>query len=194
MMMRVDRSSRTSPVRMGVLNILVMVIALSLAVLTVLALATAQAGRALSERESDNVQATYACEVSGQQLLAAVDGTAVLLDEADADAELLLRTMEAAVPTFAEAAESGALAAEYGMAASVETLTAAQATELLGERIEALAPTAICAVHGRLTTADRQSLDCIIAVNADRSCTVLAWQQSKLWDDIPTEHLLRTDR
>lgn len=181
------------PVRMGTLNLLVMVIALSLAVLAVLALTTAQAGRTLSQREAESTQATYACETAGQQFLAAIDAQLASLHiDGGATPEHLLRTMQAAAPLLAATGEEGDLPAQFGMQGRVDALTTSQATELLGTRIEALAPRAVGALQGSFTTEGDQNLTCLVALNDDGTYTVIQWQQSKLWGSTPEEQLFQT--
>lgn len=184
--------ARTGAVRMGVLNLLVMVIALSLAVLAVLALTTARAGQTLSEREAQTVQEIYACDAAGQRFLAAADAQIALFEDDDS-ADHILLTMLTAEGNLAQAAQDDQIAAACGVQAQVEALTRYEATDALGERMERAAPLTICALRGTFTAQDGQRLSCLVAINNDRTYTVLQWQQTKVWEDAPGETLLRID-
>lgn len=59
--------------KMGSLNLLVLVIALSLTVLSVLTLVTAQANMSLADKQAESINDTYAQEIAGQHFLASLD-------------------------------------------------------------------------------------------------------------------------
>ena len=56
--------------KMGALNLLILIIALSLTVLSVLTLVTAHANETLAQKQADSVTETYAEEIAGQAFLA----------------------------------------------------------------------------------------------------------------------------
>lgn len=62
-----------SSMKMGALNLLILVIALSLAVLSVLTLVTAHANETLADMQADAATETYAEEIAGQTFLASLD-------------------------------------------------------------------------------------------------------------------------
>lgn len=59
--------------KMGALNLLILIIALSLTVLSVLTLVTAHANETLAQKQADSVTETYAEEIAGQAFLASLD-------------------------------------------------------------------------------------------------------------------------
>lgn len=67
---------RKQPVRLGWLSLLLAVSMVCLAVLSVLAFATARASSALAKRQAQAVTELYALENEGQQWLAAADAAA----------------------------------------------------------------------------------------------------------------------
>ena len=121
--------ARTRPaVRMGVLNLLVMVIALSLAVLAVLSLATARAGQALAEREQQSVQEVYSCEAAGQRFLAALDDELAPARKAGGGAARIGEALQTGLADLQQQAVAGA----EGLSAQVELLEGQDASALEG--------------------------------------------------------------
>lgn len=180
--------SRRAPVRMGVLNLLVLVIALCLAVLAALALTTAQAGRTLSERQADELAQVQAAEAAGQQFLAQVDAQLAWLADNTADAQQLMRALESSAWSCAQAAQSIPQAQAAGMSAEVQV----RSPESFGASLTHLGstPDAIGLMIGSFTTDQQQNLTCTLAIRADATYEVLGWRQTKLWSDIPQEETL----
>lgn len=180
--------SRSHPVRMGVLNLLAMVIALGLAVLALLALTTAHAGAALSQRQADEMRQVYAAEAAGQQFVAAVDAQLSWLRQSDADAQQIMRTLDSAAWSCAQAAVNAPLAAEAGTAGEGSALT----SEQFGATTDHLsAGDTIGMVIGSFTTDQNQNLTCTLAIQADGTYEVIGWRQTKLWsEDAGSEQLL----
>ncbi len=90
-----------SSMRMGALNLLVLVIALCLMVLSVLSLVTARADSALVDRREMTVEETYAEEMAGQNFLRLMDKKLASSREIGIATDTLVSTMEAAVPLLA---------------------------------------------------------------------------------------------
>ena len=184
--------ARSHPVRKGVQNLQVVVIALSLAVLALLALVTAQAGARLSERQADELHQVYAAEAAGQQFLAVVDAQLDQLRQSSADPQQMMRMLDAAAQSCAQAAASAQEAAEAGTTGEAHALTPEQSAT----PIEHLAPTGqtIGVLIGSFTTEQNQNLTCTLAIHADATYEVIGWKQAKLWsDDANSERLLITE-
>lgn len=88
--------------RMGILNILVLVIAISLAVLGVLSLVTARAQVNLSAKQSESLQETYAEEVAGQSFLQLLDGRLAYSKQQGELSSGLIYVMNLATPVIVE--------------------------------------------------------------------------------------------
>ena len=181
-MARRVRSAQNAPVRMGMLNILMQVIALCLAVLAVLALSTARAGAALSERQAANVRETYAVEAAGQAFVAEVDAHVAALREGGIPADRFLAALE----------RSSASRDDAGITRDVRALSPAELDEALGRPV-ADAGT-LGALEATFTGPTGHAFTCVLAVEDDGTCTTLQWTSTRLWqDEAPAEQLLRTD-
>ena len=178
--------ARTRPaVRMGVLNLLVMVIALSLAVLAVLSLATARAGQALAEREQQSVQEVYSCEAAGQRFLAALDDELAPARKAGGGSA---RSGEALQTGLADLQQQAVAGAE-GLSAQVELLEGQDASALEGALRggEGHAPYVL---RTTFATESRQTLTCVVAVSDDGGYEVLQWRHLREWGEPPAQDLL----
>ena len=170
---------------MGVLNLLVMVIALSLAVLAVLSLATARAGQALTEREQQSMQEVYSCEAAGQRFLAALDDVLADGRQAGLSASAMGDALRAGVSGFQQQAISGA----EGLEVQVELLDQQEASAL-EEALRGADPLAAYVLRATFSTETRQTLTCVVAVNGDGAYEVLQWQQLREWGEPPAQDLL----
>lgn len=184
--------TKQNPVRMGVLNILMMVIVLSLAVMAVLALVTAHAGKVLNERQADEMQQVYALETAGQQFLSSVDAQLQWLAQNDTRPQQMLRALDAAAWGCAQSAISTQQAIAAGVSADAYTLD----PEHFGASLDSLNPKAdtVGLMMASFTTDKMQNLTCTLAINSDATYEVLTWKQTKLWsDEAPQEKLLTTN-
>lgn len=178
--------ARTRPaVRMGVLNLLVMVIALSLAVLAVLSLATAQAAQVLGDREEQSLQEVYRCEAAGQRFLAALDDSLAAARDAGGGSDRIGGALQAGLVDLQQQAAAGA----EGLSSQVELLESQDASALEGvlRGGEGHAPYVLRATF---STESRQTLTCVVAVDDDGAYQVLQWRQLREWGEPPAEDLL----
>lgn len=177
-------ASANAPVRMGMLNILMLVIALCLAVLAVLALSTARAGAALSDRQAANVRETYAVETAGQAFVAEVDAHLASLHAAGIPADRYLSAVE----------RSLVLQEAEGIICTVHTLSPAELDDALGRPVTGEDASMLGALEAVFTGPTGHQLTCVLGVSEDGACTTLQWTTTKLWqDEAPAEQLLRTD-
>lgn len=162
---------RSGSVRMGPISLFALVIIVCLAVMSVLALVTAHAALARSERQAASVSALYINERAGQELLASLDGELADLREADADRDETLARLSRALP------ELTADAADAAAATDTATDTQAPAVEI------AAVDRATATVSVRFVADDARALDIQIGITDDLACKVLAWKASALWTE-----------
>lgn len=162
---------RSGSVRMGPISLFALVIIVCLAVMAVLALVTAHAALARSERQAASVSALYINERAGQELLASLDGELAALREADADRDDALDRLSRTLPELA------ADAADAAAATDTTADTQAPAVELTAVDSET------ATVSVRLVADDARALDIQIGITDDLTCEVLAWKASALWTE-----------
>lgn len=114
-----------SSMRMGVLNLLVLVIALGLMVLCVLSLVTARADNTLSLRQVQSSQESYAQEMAGQDFLKAIDSRLASSRNAGTATDGLISALNLAAPMLAEDSAGYAMEhyADIEVSGVAETLT-----------------------------------------------------------------------
>ena len=162
---------RGGSVRMGPISLFALVIIVCLAVMAVLALVTAHAALARSERQAASVSARYINERAGQELLASLDGELADLREADADRdEALARLSRTLTQLAADAADA---------AAATDTAADAQAPTVELAAVDSAAAT----VSVRLVADNARALDIQIGITDDLACEILAWKASALWTE-----------
>ena len=160
---------RSGSVRMGPISLFALVIIVCLAVMAVLALVTAHAALARSERQATSVSALYINERAGQELLASLDGELANLREADADRDEALARLSRILPELAADAADAA--------AATDTAADAQAPTVELAAVDSAAAT----VSVRLVAGNARALDIQIGITDDLACEVLAWKASTLW-------------
>lgn len=180
-----------APMRMGMLNILVVVIALCLAVLSVLALSTARAGAALSERQAANVTETYAVESVGEELLAHLDEALTSFQAGGIPADRLVDAVNRNLQDYRMVRTQQADLAEPGIQFETSTLTSEELEAALG--VPNSDAGTLGALDIQVTGPSGHALSAIVALNDDGTYSVMQWKTMKLWeDDVQAEGLLRT--
>lgn len=147
----------TGTVRMGPIGIFALVVALCVAVMSVLALASANASLALAERQASFTRDGYANEAAGQAFVAAVDETAAGVRASGGDG-----------PAACDAVRDrmGDLLAEAG--AGVVAATA----EVDGDEVTA-----------RFSCESGRCLDIVLIIGDDATVSVASWKATTLWDE-----------
>lgn len=181
-----------APLRMGMLNILMVVIALCLAVLAVLALSTARAGAALSERQASNVRETYAVEAVGEQLAAQLDVALASFAEGGIPADRLLDAANRSLQDYAALRMQQTDLVDAGIQFESAVLSSAEMDEALGAA--AATDGTLGALKVQVTGPSGHALFALFALNDDATYSVMQWKAMKLWeDDAQAEALLRTN-
>ena len=155
-----------SSVRMGPISLFALVIIICLAVMAVLALATARAGLARSERQADSVSALYANERAGQELVARVDALLAQAREDGLDRDGATGLLADALPGLADAAASTAAAADLLPQVDAASVDPADATATV-----------------RFATESGRLLDIELTVTADLTCETSSWKATTLWTE-----------
>lgn len=161
-----------SSVRMGPISLFALVIIICLAVMAVLALATARAGLARSERQADSVSALYANERAGQELVARVDALLAQARGNGLDRDGATDLLADALPGLADAAASAAAAADEDADA-----------DLLPQVDAASVDPADATATVRFATASGRLLDIELTVTADLTCETSSWKATTLWTE-----------
>lgn len=155
--MAIKKTSRGS-VRMGPVSLLTLVIALCLAVMAVLAISSAKATYASTQRQASFTTETYVLEQAGQRLLANADAATSL---ADASPKLLLKG------TDADSVDADIAFGKTGDGAA--TQAAAQSTQ------DADVTCVFTAESGKTLT--------IQLAQDGTKCRVLEWQMDMTWNE-----------
>lgn len=203
--------TRTS-MRMGALNLLVLVIALSLSVLGVLSLVTANADDALAQRHADATTQAYANDVSGQEFMMLLDARLVSSRNAGEVTDGLVSTLRIAVQQMAESAveksaevypdvaieavsdvlDTAELASQMkvpSLYSSADAETLALLSDYQIELMKAL-DNCVVGVSAEFTTETGHNLYCLIGINSNATYTVLKWESTKLWYGDQKEEVL----
>lgn len=187
-------NARRPSMRMGSLNILVLVIAISLAVLSVLTFVSAHADQALSDRHGSMAQDTYLEERAGQCFLASLDETLqplqhmgyapddyaftlqMQLDRIEAELMTLMGpdgleglTYDAAVLTVPQMQE--------GLGLTMVSTESQAASDLLD-----MSNGCVCGIRASFLSPEGRILDCIVGINTDGTYAVLSWNMTKTWE------------
>lgn len=161
-----------SSVRMGPISLFALVIIICLAVMAVLALATARAGLARSERQADSVSALYANERAGQELVARVDALLAQAQKDGLDRGGATDLLADALPGLADAAASATAAADEDADA-----------DLLPQVDTASVDPADATATVRFATESGRLLDIELTVTADLTCETSSWKATTLWTE-----------
>lgn len=158
--------TRNTPVRMGVLNLLTLIIALCLAVLAVLSLTTAHRSELLSKRQSEHLQNVFIAEQVGQEFLAEVD------------TELAILVAQGYTPNT--------------MAATLQNIPFQPSVH---QNVSHFIQDADNTVTATFTTPSNQSLTCVLTISSNGTYEITEWKSVKLWnEEVEGEQLLRTPK
>lgn len=167
---------RTGSVRIGPVSILTLVVALCLAVLAVLSVATANANRARAERQALFTADDYANEIAAQTLTADLSdlvaerrGTGETVSQGDVD-----RLIEAAC----------AAAADEGTADSTPTGAAVLDAGATGDGAGPVAT-----VTASFETPRKRRLDITLEITASQEVRITSWKTSTTWTEDTTDTL-----
>lgn len=176
---RENRGQRAS-MRMGVLDLFVVIIGICLAVLAVLALSTSMASLRLSERQTQGMQQIYDVDTAGQRFAADLDGKVqevVLAGTAVSDMLAAInRELTDVVDDVASASEEILVEAEIRqpdqMAASFddESITF-DVTQYIG------------GVRVLFTSEDGYLLTCLFGIDGKGAVEALTWKSTRIWDE-----------
>ena len=161
-------------VRMGPISLFTLVITLCLAVLAVLAVTTAQATYAATERQAAFTSDTYANETAAQTFVAGVDAQLAGVREQGGGRTEALAALEGALDSVAADAADGRVTVDASM----------------GEGANAGADTGAGDVSATFTTESGCSLNVVLEVLADATYQILQWKTTTLWDDEGTGETL----
>lgn len=126
--------ARKNTVKMGSLNLLILVIAICLALLSVLSITTARAQSNLTERESLTVQETYAEECAAQYFLSCIDADLAPLRQGVIPSSRVLPTLGMMVRQYAD--QAVALPSVEGNGITVEAQVLSQEAMMAELRLD----------------------------------------------------------
>lgn len=177
---RRDIRGQRASMRMGVLDLFVVIIGICLAVLAVLALSTSLASLRLSERQTQGMQSIYNVDTAGQRFAADLDGKVqeVVLSGAAAPDMLAAINLELTdvVDDVASASEGTLVEAEVRqpdqMAASFDDeLSSLDTTQYIG------------GVRALFTSEDGYLLTCLFGIDDKGAVEALTWKSTRIWDE-----------
>ncbi len=188
-------------VRMGPISLFTLVIVLCLAVMAVLTVTTAEASRALMNRQAAATAEIYIDEVAAQAFVASLDSSLLEYREAHADAAgaadagaasgtadaidatELKNTLTGALPTCVSAAETAAKAQGSFVNVDARTVEGEDVAQVAGVFGAAdVGPDALGLAidfeteHGRL-------LSVVLQVHKDGTYSILSWKTTTKWSD-----------
>lgn len=173
------RSQRAS-MRMGVLDLFVVIIGICLAVLAVLALSTSMASLRLSERQVQGIQQTYDVDTAGQRFAADLDGKvqhAIASGVAPSD---LIAAMESELVDMIDDVSS----ASDGILVEAETRLPDQMASSLGEGIGTSGLVQyVGGVRALFTSDDGYLLTCLFGIDNNGAVKPLTWKATRIWDE-----------
>ena len=174
-----NRSQRAS-MRMGVLDLFVVIIGICLAVLAVLALSTSMASLRLSERQTQNIQHAYDVDTAGQRFAAdlvgkvqeaILSGVAVPDVLARVDGELI-----DLIDDVASASEAILVEAEVR-----------HPDQMASSLNEDSSPTNLASyvggVRATFTSDDGYLLTCLFGIDDKGAVKALTWKSTRIWDE-----------
>lgn len=173
------RNQRAS-MRMGILDLFVVIIGICLAVLAVLALSTSMASLRLSERQVQGMQQIYDVDTAGQRFAADLDGKVqeVILSGIDAGDMLTAINRELAdvVDDVASASEEILVEADVRlpdqMASSFDDqYSSVDLTRYVG------------GVRALFTSDDGYLLTCLFGIDDKGAVDALTWKSTRVWDE-----------
>lgn len=174
-----NRSQRAS-MRMGVLDLFVVIIGICLVVLAVLALSTSMASLRLSERQTQNMQHAYDVDTAGQRFAAALDGKVQdAIRSGVAVSDVLARVDADLVDLIDDVAS-----------ASEEILVEAEVRHLdqmSSSLNEGNSPSDLTSYVGGIralfTSEDGYLLTCLFGIDDKGAVKALTWKSTRIWDE-----------
>ncbi len=204
--------------RMGSLNLLVLVIALCLAVMGVLSVVTAQASGNLSARQAETSQELYAEESAAQYMLSEVDGILANVRQGHVRSSRMTGTISDASERICAAAEELETSQAVGLTASLETFTpnstsSSKASGQSGITLDdnpfgsgqtasqepTISPFLAESMEGctggvtfTLKTPSGLNLACMIGLYPDGTYTIFQWETFRSWNEAVRNEMLWT--
>lgn len=195
-----NTAKHRSTMRMGSLNLLVLVIALCLVVLSVLALVSANMMASFTDRQDESTTQYYVQETAGQSFLVAVsDGWATMAGPNKSISQKALNDYMNYALTWANSNSSTVVVNGKAESANIQTLyeTMGIPYDVRGKVSEAdfsdSGDPAYCysiaealgkcetGVKAHFTTNAGQKLDALIGLTSDGRAVVLSWLSSREW-------------
>ena len=184
-------------VRMGPISLFALIIILCLAVMAVLAITTAQATYALTQRQAAAAEELYAAETAAQRLVGGIDAELARARTDGATPPGALAAVDRALPQLADEAAG---AAALPLTARVEAVSPDKAAGLAGivgvgrtgdpsvdgvamPGVTPLLDDVLGAVSATFTTEGGRTLDVVIAICDDGRYEVLSWKATTEWNE-----------
>lgn len=166
--------------RMGVLDLFVLVVGICLAVLAVLALSTSLASVRLSERQVDSMQQIYDIDAQGQRFAAELDAKLLALAGGGGVPADVFAALSAELPGLvADAAEAAEEVLVEAKALGVDEMR-----EMLGGTYGAMDTSHyVGGVRAVFQSADGHELTCLFGIDGLGGYDVLVWRSTKVWDE-----------
>lgn len=213
--------ARKTSMRMGSLNLLILVIALSLAVMGVLSLVTAQASDVLSEKQAQTTKELYAEEAAAQQALADIDGILALVREGQTRSARMVSAVSEEASRICEDIEALPASQEVGITAELTALTRDELQDegdaetisdnsMIIEDVSTSGASSSGSSTGSssisssalercvggcslaLKTPSGLDLQCLIGFHADGTYTIFRWETSRSWNEAIRNQMLWT--
>ncbi len=204
--------------RMGSLNLLVLVIALCLAVMGVLSVVTAQASANLSARQAETSQELYAEESAAQYILSEVDGILANVRQGYVRSSRVTGAISEASQRICTAAEGLEASQAVGLTASLETFTPSSTSSSkpsgqsgitlddnpfgagqTAPQEPAISPALTDSMKGctggvtfALKTPSGLNLACMIGLYPDGTYTIFQWETFRSWNEAVRNEMLWT--
>ena len=176
---RGNRSQRAS-LRMGVLDLFVVIVGICLAVLAVLAFSTSMASLRLSEKQVQGIQRTYDVDTAGQRFAADLDGKVQHFKASGIGASEMLSSIDGElidlVDDVASASDEILVEAEVRqpdqMAASFDDdYDVSNLAQYIG------------GVRALFTSDDGYLLTCFFGIDQNSEMKILTWKATRIWDE-----------
>lgn len=174
-----NRSQRAS-MRMGVLDLFVVIIGICLAVLAVLALSTSMASLRLSESQTQNMQHAYDVDTAGQRFAADLDGKVQEAIASGVAAPDMLARIDAELVDLIDDVSS----ASEEILVEAEVRQPDQMASSLSEESAAIDLTRyVGGVRALFTSDDGYLLTCLFGIDDKGAVEALAWKSTRIWDE-----------
>ena len=186
-------------VRMGPISLFTLVIVVCLAVMAVLCVATAEASRALVNRQPAANTEIYIDEVAGQAFVASLDNALLPYREnqtqasaasASAEGSDLKTVVTQALPDCVSAAETAAKAQGSFVNVSARTLEGEEVAQIAGTVGVVDDTTDALGVAVEFETAHGRLLSVVIEVHNGGTYSIVSWKTTTQWNDEGTGETL----